>query len=91
MQAAKKQAPQLLASLLIKLEALVINEEKPTYHRAYAWLKLVCFWSALRGDDATWIKPKSLRYVKEFGMQGDPSQENRGPGQTYLKPPNCNW
>ena len=87
-QATKKQAPQLLSSMLIKLEALVINEEEPTYQRAYAWLKLVCFWNALRGDDATWIKPKSLRYDQEFGMQGELLRtKSTGPGKNILSRP----
>ena len=87
-QKKKKQAPQLLTSMLINLEKLVMEEEKPIYHRAYAWLKLVSFWCALRGDDATWIKASSLKYNNAYGLQGELARsKTTGPGKKVLSRP----
>ena len=64
----KKQAPQLLVHTLKRWEQLVVSEA-PKFHRAYAWLKLVSFWSALRGDDATWLAASSVSITMEHGLQ----------------------
>ena len=82
MQKKKKEAPQWLISMLIKLENMVMNESLPLYHRAYAWLKLVCFWGSLRGDDITWLRAETLRYVGGFGLQGELRRsKSTGPGK----------
>ena len=84
----KKEAPQWLVSMLVKLEDLIVNVTVPSYHRAYAWVKLVCFWCALRGDDATWIKANSIRYGKDFGFRGDLHRtKSTGPGKRVLSRP----
>ena len=48
----KKEAPQLLLKILAAMEKLVLGDG-PRYLRAYTWLKLVCFWGVLRGEDTT--------------------------------------
>ena len=59
-----------------------MDEDNPTYFRAYAWLKLVTFWSALRGDDSTWITPSSIFFTKVSGMTASLYQsKTTGPGK----------
>ena len=63
----------------------VINTDLPTYHRAYAWVKLVCFWAALRGDDVTWLMAGTLLYIEGFGLQGELRRtKSTGPGKKRL-------
>ena len=64
-----KQAPQLLSSILVRLEMFVLTDTNPTYLRAYAWLKLVTFWGALRGDDSTWMIPSSVTWSEKAGLK----------------------
>ena len=51
----KKQAPQHIVKLLEVLEKVVVDEGLEKYTRAHAWLKLVTFWSVLRGEDSSWL------------------------------------
>ena len=39
------------------IERVVVSEEVPHVIRAYAWLKLLRHWTALRWDDTTGIRP----------------------------------
>ena len=65
-----------------------MDTSAPVYRRAYAWVKLVCFWAALRGDDATWLVPRSLKYVAGYGLQGELSRsKSTGPGKKVLSRP----
>ena len=47
----KTQAPPLLLRLLIELELVVRDEDRPLYHRAFAWYRLFRHWASLRWDD----------------------------------------
>ena len=83
-QKTKVQAPQLLASIIYKLESLVMDDKAHRYHRAYAWVKLVAFWGAMRGDDATWIVPTSIQRRDGVGTIGKLSRtKSTGPGREY--------
>ena len=46
----------------------VVTDTNPPYFRAYAWLKLVTFWGALRGDDSSWIIPHSITFARKSGL-----------------------
>ena len=64
-----KKSPQMITSILFRWEAYLLNEENPTYMRAYAWLKLICFWTVLRGEDSTWITPSSISWKSTSGLK----------------------
>ena len=66
----------------------MVGKEFPVYHRACAWLKLVGHWSALRGDDLTWINAGSLKWDKKHGLQGVLRRsKTTGPGKRNVSRP----
>jgi hypothetical protein len=64
----KKQAPQLPAIFVLKLETMIGDLSVPVFKRGYAFLKLVALWTGLRSDDQTWIVPQSM-VLGEFGLE----------------------
>jgi hypothetical protein len=64
----KKQAPQLPAMFVVKLETMIRDSSVPVFKRGYAFLKLVALWTGLRSDDQTWIVPQSM-VLGEFGLE----------------------
>lgn len=54
----------------MELERKTLDAEAETYARAYAWLKLIAFWTVLRGEDSTWIAAGSLKWDEKTGLQG---------------------
>ena len=77
-----KKSPQMITCILFRWEAYLLNEENPTYMRAYAWLKLICFWTVLRGEDSTWITPSSISWKSTSGLKASLSQtKTTGPSK----------
>ena len=68
--------------VLMRWEAAVVNEELPHCVRSYAWLKLLTFWSVIRGEDSTWITFASLKMVADSHLSGVLSQtKTSGPSK----------
>ena len=87
-QKEKKEAPQLLTKILWTPEGCVLDDTKENYHRAYAWVKLVSFWGALRGEDAPWIEAKSITLDPSNGLRANLERtKTTGPGKSILKRP----
>jgi hypothetical protein len=66
----KRQAPQHLSRILENWEKAVLSDAQPLYMRAYLWLKLVTVWGVLRGEDSTWLDPRSLSFDPLLGLNG---------------------
>ena len=78
----KRQAPQHLSRILESWEMSVLSEAQPLYLRAYLWLKLVTVWGVLRGEDSTWLDPKTLTYDPVLGLSGQLTQsKTTGPAK----------
>lgn len=67
---AKREAPMLLLALLLRMERLVLGDG-PNYIRAYAWVKLIAFWAAIRGEDGSWLQASSLVLTAGVGFVGN--------------------
>jgi hypothetical protein len=63
------KAPPHLIVTMISLELYVCNVEHEAYTRAFAWLKLVKIWAALRTDDVAGLLPGSMLMTPK-GLQG---------------------
>ena len=78
----QKKAPQFLVCILIRWETYLLDDSKPVYLRAYAWLKLVTFWTVLRGEDSTWIIPDSISWTESSGLKASLAQtKTTGPSK----------
>ena len=78
----RKQAPPLLLFLIGELELVVRDEDRPLYHRAFAWYRLFRHWASLRWDDTQALLPSSLerRARGVFGLLE--RTKTSGPGKT---------
>jgi hypothetical protein len=63
------KAPPHLIVTMISLELYVCNVEHEAYPRAFAWLKLVKIWAALRTDDVAGLWPGCMLLTSR-GLQG---------------------
>ena len=59
-KAGRGQAPPFPLAMLAAVEGVVVSEDAPLYHRAYAWYFLFRHWGSLRFDDTSWIPPATL-------------------------------
>ena len=81
----QKKAPQFLVCIFIRWEKYLLDVSNPVYLRSYAWLKLVTFWTVLRGEDSTWITLGSISWNESSGSKASlaqtktpgPSEKNR--------------
>ena len=64
-----RKAPMLPVSLIGAIELAVSDTSLPLYARAFAFYKLVKFWTASRSGDLTGLAPASLR-MTEHGLSG---------------------
>ena len=68
--------------ILLRLEAAVVNADWPVYLRAHSWLKLVSFWTALRGEDSILMIPSSTAIDLEADFTAELRQtRTTGPGK----------
>ena len=74
----KKQAPPLPLAVLEALEHAVLDEERPTFQRAYAWYRLFRHWASLRFGDTSFLNPATLER-RARGVFGLLRQEGRHP------------
>eukprot|EP00969_Alexandrium_andersonii_P209704 9263291-Alexandrium_andersonii.AAC.1 len=51
------------------MELLVMDEAAPQFVRAFAWVKFVKVWAALRSDDLQGLLPAELRLLPS-GLEG---------------------
>jgi hypothetical protein len=63
------KAPSHLLVPMVSMELFVVNTEHPLYARAFAWLKLVKIWAALRTDDVSGLLPSTM-LLTQRGLQG---------------------
>ena len=76
----KKARPQPLL-LLIALELFVVFSNAPRYWRAFAWVKLLKFWTSSRTDDLAGLLPASLT-LDTWGLSGTLQRtKTSGPGK----------
>ena len=76
----KKARPQPLL-LLIALELFVVFSNAPRYWRAFAWVKLLKFWTSSRTDDLAGLLPASLT-LDAWGLSGTLQRtKTSGPGK----------
>ena len=76
-----KKARMPSTAMMLALELLVVNPERPLYMRAYAWVRLIKCWCTLRWDDVQHICPSSMRldsvcFTLEVGQS-----KTTGPGR----------
>ena len=64
----RRQANQLLASILASWERITISDALPAYTRFWAWARLLKVWGALRSDDLKWADPASA-HMTESGLE----------------------
>eukprot|EP00973_Karenia_brevis_P027383 3775332-Karenia_brevis.AAC.1 len=76
-----KKSPPLLRSMLAAMEHFVVDTSQPRFLRAYAWLKLVRVWAALRADDVQGLLPETVK-IFERGVQAALDRtKTSGPGK----------
>eukprot|EP00973_Karenia_brevis_P038015 5241784-Karenia_brevis.AAC.1 len=63
-----RKSPPLLRTMLAAIEHMVVDTSQPRFLRAYAWLKLVRVWAALRADDVQGLLPETVK-IFEKGME----------------------
>ncbi len=80
-----KQAPMLPVKALIATEIMVRGKD-PRYLRAIAWLRMVGYWSGLRGDDGMGIVASSLIIGADGNLRGHASRTKvTGPGKAKVR------
>lgn len=63
------------------LELLVVSCDAPRYWRAFAWVKLLKFWTSSRTDDLAGLLPESLA-LDVWGLSGTLRRaKTSGPGK----------
>eukprot|EP00973_Karenia_brevis_P026717 3687151-Karenia_brevis.AAC.1 len=63
------------------MENSVVDTSQPRFLRAYAWLKLVRVWAALRADDVQGLLPETVK-IFEKGLQATLDRtKTSGPGK----------
>ena len=64
-----KRAPPISAAMVVALEVLACEEDRPTYLRGMAWVVLLCVWACMRIDDLAGLVPKRLT-LSGRGLKG---------------------
>ena len=83
----RKQATQLLVTVVAALERKVMQRSAPRFVRAFAWYKLVKLWGAMRYHDTTGVDFSSMR-LDGFALVANLTRtKTSGPGKriTVLK------
>ncbi len=82
-----KRAPPLSTAMLISLEIMVCDEDRPTYMRALAWVVLLCVWACMRIDDLLGLDPKRMT-LGGRGLRGFLVRtKTTGPGKNVKEVP----
>ena len=81
------RAPPLSTAMIIALEVLVTDVDKPTYLRGVAWIVLICVWGCMRIDDLAGLDPKRLS-LSSRGLKGFLVRtKTTGPGKNVKEVP----
>ena len=73
--------------MVIALEVLVTDVDKPTYLRGVAWIVLICVWGCMRIDDLAGLDPKRLS-LSSRGLKGFLVRtKTTGPGKNVKEVP----
>ena len=77
----KRQAVQLPVSIVMAWERCVTDASRPTFLRAYAWLRLVKLWAGLRYSDVQGMPPAALKLTDRGLAAALVRTKTSGPGK----------
>ena len=82
-----RQAPPMLARLIVAFEEVVMNTHEALFVRCFAWYRLLRHWTAMRWDDTVGLNPTQLRPMAR-GLAGQLERTKvSGPGKKTVTLP----